>query len=215
MLIDGPANGWATIVLAHGAGAPMDTPFMTTVAQGLAAGGLRVVRFEFPYMAKRRIDGKRRGPDRMPALLECWSDILAGLAPAPGPVLIGGKSMGGRAAAMFAADPANEGRADAVACLGYPFHPPGKPERTRLEPLTNALTPVLVVQGERDTFGNRADIAGYALSATIELAWIEDGDHSFVPRKSSGQTETGNLVHAVEQVHAFAERSAGASRPGT
>lgn len=206
MLTDGPADGWATFVFAHGAGAPMDTPFMQTVTGGLAEAGMRVVRFEFPYMAKRRADGRRRGPDRMPALLDSFDAVLDAVAARPKTLIIGGKSMGGRAAAAFAADPANDGRVRAVVCLGYPFHPAGKPERTRLEPLTGARTPVLVVQGERDRLGNRDDVAGYSLPAMVEIAWLADGDHSFVPRKASGTSEAANLVAAIGHVVQFVRR---------
>jgi len=104
MLIDGPKNSRATIILAHGAGAPMDTPYMNTIAAGLAADGLRVVRFEFAYMAKRRIDGIRRGPERIPTLLNRWLDVLDEIGETKTPLLIGGKSMGGRSAAMLAAE---------------------------------------------------------------------------------------------------------------
>lgn len=203
MLIDGPSHARATIVLSHGAGAPMDTPYMAAIAEGLAAAELRVVRFEFSYMAKRREDGKRRGPDRMPKLLERWNEILHELGPQDGPILIGGKSMGGRSAATFAAISENQSRIDGVVCLGYPFHPPGKPEKTRLEPLHEAVKPTLIVQGERDPFGKPDDVAAYAITRPVRVVWIPDGDHSFVPRKRSGYTEEGNLRQAVRDVTAF------------
>lgn len=204
MLIDGPkAHARATVVLAHGAGAPMDTPFMTTIAEGLAAAELRVVRFEFAYMAKRREDGRKRGPDRMPMLLERWRDVLDSLAPADTPVFIGGKSMGGRSAAMFAADPDNQDHITGVVCLGYPFHPPGKPDKTRLEPLRDAVKPTLILQGERDPFGKPDEIAGYRIEQPVRVAWIPDGDHSFVPRKRSGYTEDQTLDLAVTAVTGF------------
>jgi len=206
MLIDGPAQPRATVVLAHGAGAPMDTPFMDTIASGLAAQDVRVVRFEFPYMAKRRADGKRRGPDRMPALLESWRDTLATLGSDTAPVFIGGKSMGGRAAATFASDDNNADSIAGVICLGYPFHPAEKPEKTRLEPLQAATRPVLVVQGERDRLGAQEEVLAYELPQLIELDWIPDGDHSFVPRKSSGHTESENLARAVTHITAFIDR---------
>ncbi|MBO6783197.1 MAG: dienelactone hydrolase family protein [Alphaproteobacteria bacterium] len=190
----------------------MDTPFMDTMADGLAGAGLRCVRFEFPYMAKRREDGRKRGPDRMPRLLESWTETLAALddvtRDAAHPLLIGGKSMGGRAAATFAANPDLAGPLAGVVCLGYPFHPPGKPENTRLEPLARATRPTLVVQGERDTLGNREDVAGYALRPPVEIAWIPDGDHSFVPRKRSGHTPEANLALAVQSVTDFVARIA-------
>lgn len=204
MLIDGPtADARATIVLAHGAGAPMDTPYMTTIATGLAAGQFRVVRFEFVYMAKRREDGKRRGPDRMPVLLDRWSEVLDALGPLESPLFIGGKSMGGRSAAMFAAEPDNQGRIAGVLCLGYPFHPPGKPEKTRLDPLRAAVKPTLIVQGERDPFGKPGEVMGYRIAPPVRVTWIPDGDHSFVPRKRSGYTEEQTLGKAVGEATAF------------
>ena len=210
MLIDGPAAPRARFLFAHGAGAPMDTPFMNAVSGGLAAAGVQAIRFEFPYMAKRRDDGKRRGPDRMPVLLETWRTMLSELPGPAAPVFIGGKSMGGRAAATFAADPehwsGNGPDIAGVICLGYPFHPPGKPEKTRLEPLQKATRPVLIVQGDRDRFGTPDDVDAYRLAAPIEIAWIDDGDHSFVPRKSSGRTEADNIDAAVKHVTAFIDR---------
>lgn len=204
MLIDGPnADARATIVLAHGAGAPMDTPYMTTIAEGLAGAGFRVVRFEFAYMAKRREDGKRRGPDRMPVLLARWTEVLDETGPSEVPVFIGGKSMGGRSAAMFAAEPDNQARIAGVLCLGYPFHPPGKPEKTRLEPLRAAVKPTLILQGERDPFGKPDEVADYRLKPPVQVNWIPDGDHSFVPRKRSGYTEQQTLGEAVNAMTAF------------
>lgn len=207
MLIDGPkAHARATVVLAHGAGAPMDTPYMTTIAAGLAAAHLRVVRFEFAYMARRREDGKRRGPDRMPVLLQRWTEVLDGLdalGPMDAPVFIGGKSMGGRSAAIYAADPDNQDRISGVVCLGYPFHLPGKPEKTRLEPLRDAVKPTLILHGERDPFGKPDEVASYRIEPPVQVRWIPDGDHSFVPRKRSGYTEDQTLDLAVTAVTDF------------
>tara|TARA_R110002110_G_scaffold376568_2_gene586896 strand:+ start:411172 stop:411798 length:627 start_codon:yes stop_codon:yes gene_type:complete len=205
MLIDGPAVPRARFLFAHGAGAPMDTSFMDAIASGLSAAGIQVIRFEFPYMAKRRDDGKRGWPDRMPVLLETWRTTLAGLPPLDIRTLIGGKSMGGRAAATFAAEPDGVAATDGVICLGYPFHPPAKPEKTRLEPLRGAQRPTLIVQGERDRFGGPEEVKRYALKPPVEIVWIPDGDHSFVPRKSSGRTERENIEHAVRHVTAFIE----------
>lgn len=181
----------------------MDTPSMNAIAEGLAANQIQVIRFEFPYMAKRRDDGKRRWPDRMPVLLEAWRTAIADLPPLNIPTLIGGKSMGGRAAATFAAEPDGAAATDGVICLGYPFHPPAKPDKTRLEPLRSARRPTLIVQGERDRFGSPEEVKHYALKAPVEIVWIPDGDHSFVPRKSSGLTERDNIETAVRHVTAF------------
>lgn len=205
MLIDGPADARAMIVLAHGAGAPMDTPYMNMMATGLASAGLRVARFEFAYMAKRRIDGKRRGPERMPVLLTRWLEVLDEIGDSNTPLFIGGKSMGGRSAAMLAAQTEHQDRIRGIVCLGYPFHPPGKLEKTRLEPLRAAKRPTLIVQGERDPFGKPEEITGYDLTDPVTVSWIPDGDHSFIPRKRSGHTESDNLDLAVRTVTAFVD----------
>ena len=203
---DGPDAAAVLLVLAHGAGAPMDTPFMAAVAAGLSQRGLRVARFEFPYMTRRRLDGGRRPPDRQPILLDHWRAVHAELARHhSGRLLIGGKSMGGRMASMVADDLG----ADGVVCLGYPFHPAGRPEKPRVEHLASLRTPMLIVQGERDALGDRSDVAGYALSPTIEVIWLGDGDHDLKPRKKSGRTVERNLAQAISVIADFAGRSTG------
>jgi predicted alpha/beta-hydrolase family hydrolase len=194
---DGPPDAATRIALAHGAGAPMDDPFLATIAAGLAARGMRVARFEFPYMAARRATGARKGPDRLPILLETWRAAAAALGPA---LVVGGKSMGGRIASMIA----DEVGARGLVCLGYPFHPPRKPEQLRTAHLAALRTPTLILQGERDPFGTPDEVAGYALSPQIRVEWIPDGDHSLVPRKASGRTRAENLAAAVEAIAAFA-----------
>jgi predicted alpha/beta-hydrolase family hydrolase len=202
-LIDGPRDAPATIVLAHGAGAMMGTPFMETMSTGLAAAGLRVVRFEFPYMAKRRTDGKRRGPDRKPVLLESWRHVVTQLGPVER-LIIGGKSMGGRIASELAAAEHGELGISALACLGYPFHPAGQPDKLRTEHLQSFPVPMLIVQGERDALGAQPEVAQYDLDKSIEIVWLPDGDHSFKPRKKSGHTEDENLAAAIAAVTRFA-----------
>ncbi len=188
----------AHLVLAHGAGAPMDVPFMDVIAVGVAAHGMRVSRFEFPYMAKRRFDGKKRGPDTQKVLLNTWREVIAKLA-GDLPLFIGGKSMGGRMASLVADEPGVTG----VVCLGYPFHPAGKPDRLRVEHLITLPCPALIVQGERDALGTRAEVAGYPLADTIQLVWMPDGDHSLKPRKRSGYTEADHLQRTVDAIVAF------------
>ncbi len=168
------------------------------MATGLAQQGMQVSRFEFPYMAKRRLDGKRRGPDSQNVLLATWRDMIATLT-GEVPLFIGGKSMGGRMASLVAEEPGVAG----VICLGYPFHPPGKPERLRIEHLETMARPTLIVQGERDTFGRREEVSTYALADTVRIAWMPDGDHSFKPRKKSGHTEADNLQRAIDVTAAF------------
>lgn len=198
-LFDGPADAATTLVLAHGAGAPMDSSFMAFFAGELAARGLRVARFEFPYMAARRMDGRRRGPDRPAVLLATWLDAIGRLDD-PGRLIIGGKSMGGRIASMVA----DEAGVRGLVCLGYPFHPPGRPTALRTAHLSAIGTPTLIVQGTRDPLGGPDEVAGYALSTTIHLHWIEDGDHDLTPRKRSGRTQVENWQEAVAAVARFA-----------
>ncbi len=195
---DGPPDAQPIVVLAHGAGAPMDSPFMTTVAEGLAVGGRRVARFEFPYMQARRATGVRRPPDRAPALAECWRAVIDTLG-GGGDLVLGGKSMGGRIASMIADDVGARG----LVCLGYPFHAPGKPPGARIEHLAALATPTLIVQGTRDSLGRPEEVATYALSPAIRIAWIDDGDHSLKPRKASGRSEAGNLAEAIERIDSF------------
>lgn len=198
LLINGPENASDTLVLAHGAGGAMDTPFLTTIAEGVAACGIRVVRFEFPYMTARR-QGKRGGaPDREPVLLDTWRAVIEQLGGGRS-LVIGGKSLGGRMATLIADDSGVRG----LVCLGYPFHPPSQPAKLRTKHLAALRTPALIVQGERDPFGNEKEVTTYRLSPSIRIEWLPDGDHSFKPRSRSGATEAGNLRSAVELVCAF------------
>ncbi len=191
--VDGPDTGGQTVVLAHGAGAGMDSPFMARVAEGLAQRGLTVVRFEFPYMRRRRREGTRRPPDREPVLVESWREVVHRLG-GGSRLVIGGKSMGGRIASLLA----DEVSARGLVCFGYPFHPPGKPERLRTEHLRTLATPTLIVQGTRDPFGCRLEVADYELSPAIRIHWLPDGDHSLRPRKRSGWSEEDHLETAIE-----------------
>lgn len=193
--IDGPGDAPITAILAHGAGAGMDHRFLATIAAGLAGRGLRVVRFEFPYMRARR-GGPRRGPDRMPVLQQAMREVAALQR---GPIALLGKSMGGRVATMLA----DELAARSVVVFGYPFHPPDEPGNLRTAHLATLRTPALILQGERDEFGTRDEVAGYALSPRIAVEWFADGDHSFAPRKRSGFTAEQHLATAIERAAAF------------
>ena len=191
-LVNGPANAPDRFALAHGAGAPMDSPTMEAIATGVAAAGIRVFRFEFPFMRQRRDGGSRRPPDRQAVLLETWHEVIDALGGAEN-LVIGGRSMGGRMASLIADTVGARG----LVCLGYPFHPPGKPENLRTEHLAALRTPTLIVQGERDAFGSRAEVGEYDLSDAVDIHWLADGDHSFVPRKRSGHTAAGHLAEAA------------------
>jgi predicted alpha/beta-hydrolase family hydrolase len=202
LLRDGPGTA-GTILLAHGAGAPMDSAAMGAASKALAAEGLHVVRFEFAYMAARR-DGQRKPPPKAENLMDEYrAAVLA--VDAKGPLLIGGKSMGGRVASMIADELQAAGKVAGLVCLGYPFHPPGKPEQLRTAHLAALKTPALICQGTRDIFGTRDEVAGYALSPSIELLWLEDGDHDLKPRKAvSGFSAADHMKSMALAVAAFA-----------
>lgn len=206
-----PASPRAALLLAHGAGAAMTSPFMDAMAERLAARAIAVARFEFAYMAARRRGGAKTPPPRADRLVgEFLRRIASAAAEAGGlPLLIGGKSLGGRVAAMAAADSQVAQRAVAVVCLGYPFHAPGNASDLRLDPLRAARLPVLICQGDRDPFGSAAEIAGWQLPATITVTYLADGDHDFKPRGRSPATWKGNLDAAADAVAAFAVEVAG------
>lgn len=196
------------LLLAHGAGAPMTSPFMEKITQLLTERGLAVSRFEFAYMAARRQGGKRRPPPKAEGLVGEYEiaveELLRG--PASGQqLLIGGKSMGGRVASLCAQDLFAQGRIAGLVCLGYPFHPPGKPERLRTAHLAALRCPALIVQGERDPFGTHAEVEAYELAPGTRLHWASDGDHDLGPRGRSGFTRAGNLAAAADTVAAFAD----------
>ena len=217
-LVDGPDRAAATVLLAHGAGAPMDSPFMAAIASGLAERDWRVVRFEFPYMARQRSSGRRQAPDRLPVLQEALREqVRQELTAHPSrPLLVGGKSMGGRIASLLVDELAAMGPVRGCLCLGYPFHPPGRPETLRTEHLAALRSPTLILQGERDPFGRREEVETYRLSPAITLQWIPAGEHSFKPTRSSGLSEAANLADAVERADGFlrALLAAGASGRG-
>jgi predicted alpha/beta-hydrolase family hydrolase len=216
ILWDSPQHPRATLVLAHGAGAPMDNGWMNDMAALLAERGIRIARFEFGYMAGRR-QGVRKPPPRADTLLDEYRAVVEQIArqdaagqDAAGPdapLLIGGKSMGGRVASMVADELHDAGAIAGLVCLGYPFHPPAKPKQVRTAHLIGLRTPTLICQGSRDPFGTREDVAGYELSPAIEVHWLEDGDHDLRPRKAiSGFTVREHLASTADAVSAFAAR---------
>jgi predicted alpha/beta-hydrolase family hydrolase len=213
MVIDGDqcrARGWlwngadtmsqGVLILAHGAGAPMDSPFMQRMAELLAERGVGVLRFEFPYMAERRRSGGKRPPNPQAQLLECWREVYRLVREqVSGPLAVGGKSMGGRMASLLA----DELEVDALVCLGYPFHAAGKPEKPRVAHLAELRTPTLIVQGERDALGGRERVGGYSLSPSIEIQWLEAADHDLKPLKASGFSHEQHLQRAAQVVADF------------
>lgn len=207
MLHDKARNARMTVLLAHGSGLPMDSPFMKDMALRIAATGIGVLRFEFPYMAQRRTGGSRRPPPRGDTLCDFYNEAI-GVARQKisrgEQLLIGGKSLGGRVASMVADAAFAAGDVQGLVCLGYPFHPPKKPDALRTAHLLTLTCPALFCQGTRDPLGTSEEIEGYDLSSCIEFEWLEDGDHDFKPRKRSGRTQEQNCQDAADAVLAFA-----------
>ena len=179
----------ATVVLAHGAGAPMHAPLLADVAERLAAHGLAAVRFNFPYAERGA-----RVPDRAPVLEACYRAVLAqvrGDARLSGRLIIGGKSMGGRMASHLAA--AGEA-VDGLLFLGYPLHPAGKPEHLRAAHLSRIAVPMLFVSGTRDALCRLDLLAGVLRSLPLAIQHVvEGGDHSFAVRRRAGRDRAAVL----------------------
>jgi uncharacterized protein len=175
---DEPSGAWGTFVLAHGAGAGMEHPFLAGVTEGLLAEGLACLRFEFPF-----VHSGRRSPDQPAVLLATWRAACAeGAARAAGrPLAAGGKSMGGRIASMLAAEEGQAFPAAALVFFGYPLHPPGRPEKLRDAHLGAIARPMLFIQGTRDSLATFELISGVVakLGPRARLHAVEGGDHSF------------------------------------
>ena len=175
----------------------MTSPFLETVSKLLAERGIATIRFEFAYMAARRQGAGRKPPPRAERLMDEYRAAVAAV-PAGAPLIIGGKSMGGRVASMIADELHAAGRIAGLVCLGYPFHPPGRPEQLPTAHLEQLACPALIIQGERDPFGGRGEVEGYELSPAIRIHWVGDGDHDLGPRGASGFTRKGNLAAAAD-----------------
>lgn len=184
----------ASVLLAHGAGAGMHSEFMQQMAEQLCRQGVTVHRFNFAYMQRSEELGKRRPPERVPKLIAEFTEAIAKVN-RDVPLFIGGKSMGGRVASMLSQQQNSKG----CLCYGYPFHPPGKPDKLRTEHLFEDGNPVLILQGERDPFGTRAESERYPLHPRVKRVYVPDGEHSFKPRKASGISLQQNMDFVVRQ----------------
>jgi uncharacterized protein len=205
----GPNDAAHHLVLAHGAGAGVNSPFMTDMADLIAARGIGLTLFEFAYMAGRRTGGPRRPPPKTDVLASEYKDVIKSVSAnlKPGQTLtIGGKSLGGRVASMIAEEAYNTSSVSGLICLGYPFHPPAKPENLRTAHLVSITCPSLILQGTRDPFGNQSEIEDFDLAPAIHLHWLPDGDHDFGPRGASGFTRKKNLSSAADAIGAFLGR---------
>jgi hypothetical protein len=179
------------------------------MTQLIAAHGIALTAFEFAYMASRRDGGPKRPPPKAEMLTPEYRDVVRSLKKhrtRATRIVIGGKSLGGRVASLLADELYSEGAIAGLVCLGYPFHPPKMPEKLRTAHLETLTCPTLIVQGERDPFGNRSEVEALPLSKAIEMVWMGDGDHDFGPRGSSGFTRKGNLLAAADAVAAFVAR---------
>jgi len=211
-LHDGPEDAIFTLLLAHGAGAPMDSAALTAAAKALANEGIRVVRFEFSYMSARR-SGTRKPPPKTELVMPEFVAAVDELGPTNGPLFIGGKSMGGRVASMVADPLFAAGRIAGLVCLGYPFHPPAKPEQLRTAHLETLRAPALIVQGSRDPFGTREEVSTYRLASGIELLWLEDGDHDLRPRKAiSGFSAADHLRRMAAETKRWMDAATGSAQ---
>lgn len=183
------------LVLAPGAGADLHSDFMTFFAEGAADRGLQVCRFNFVYQ-----EAGRRSPDRAPVLEETYRVVVERVAAGhDGALFVGGKSLGGRIASHLVAQGL---AASGLVCLGYPLHPPGRPEKLRDAHLYDIEIPMLFVEGTRDPFCPLDTLEGVKarIAAPLEVFEVADGDHSFKVRKSSGRSTTEAWNEAVDAV---------------
>jgi predicted alpha/beta-hydrolase family hydrolase len=174
-----PDSPSATVVVAHGAGAGMEHPFLRGFTDGLNSLGIATLRFNFPYR-----EAGRKFPDRPPAAIAAWRAAIAAAAERAadhgdtGPLWAAGKSFGGRTASMAVAEGME---AAGLVYLGYPLHAPGKPDKLRDEHLYGITAPMLFLQGSRDTFATPElleDVVG-RIGPSAVLQWVDGGDHSF------------------------------------
>ena len=206
-IIDGDERNRPLLVLAHGAGAGPDSPFLARISALIAENGIAVARFPFAYMKRARAEGRRLPPPRTERLMKEFREALS-YWQGRTPLFIGGKSMGGRIASMLADELYAEGSITGLVCLGYPFHPPGRPQQLRIDHLQRLQTPALICQGDRDPFGSRKEVEAYALSPAIRIFWAPDGDHDLKPRVKSGETWANNMAMAARAIADFIRQHA-------
>jgi predicted alpha/beta-hydrolase family hydrolase len=200
---EGPKRGAdRAVLLAHGAGADMNSATLTTVTDALADAKIPSLRFNFPYKS-----AGRRAPDRPPALEAAVREAVAELSARTklplDRLVVGGRSMGGRICSMIAAEDGALG----VVLLGYPLHPPGKPETLRVDHFPKLRLPVLFASGTRDAFGTPAELQRHAkkIKGPVTFHWIDTADHGFKPLKASGLTQADALGAVAQEVVLFVQ----------
>ena len=200
ILIDGNKEAKKLLILAHGAGSPMDSVFMNTIVKGIIERDILVIRFEFPYMSKRRL-GKTSFPDKVSFLCTFYKDMfhkIKKIFPKKD-IWIGGKSMGGRVSAIIS----KEINVTGVIVLGYPFHPINNKDKLRLDCLQSDGPSILIIQGTRDKFGSINEVKKYNLNEKNSIFWLEDGDHSFKTLKKSKNNSEDSIKEAYFKVSSF------------
>ena len=204
ILINGPKEAKNILLLAHGAGAPMDSTFMNTISDGLNNNGIITFRFEFPYMEKRR-SGKNTFPDKLDVLCDFYKKIyfnIKKINPDKN-IWLGGKSMRGRVSTLISRSLDIKG----VIVFGYPFHPINKLDKLRLESLQLSGPPILIIQGTRDKFGTITEVKKYKIHKNNTIFWIKDGDHSYNTLKKSGLSSKDAIVQAYNEASIFIKKT--------
>src|SRR5215471_297070 len=197
----------AIVVLGHGAGADQRSAFMVAFGSGLSSRGLHVVTFNFPYMEQGRST-----PDPAPKLEECFRSAIRSVRQMPeftgGRLFIGGKSLGGRIASHVAASQQPDGGLAGLICLGYPLHPPNRPEKLRTEHLERIRVPMFIAQGARDAFGTPQELKSVLsqMKAPTRLFVVEGGDHSFAVPKKWPKSQEQVYAEVQEEIVRFVER---------
>lgn len=188
------------LILAHGAGSNQLTPSMTRMATGLAGRGVETVTFNFLYSER-----KKRVPDKNDKLEACWRCVIAAFREKDKKLVIGGKSMGGRIASQVAA--ADSSEIAGLVLLGYPLHPPGRPEQLRSKHLPDIKVPMLFVQGSKDAFGTPEELKPILKKLkNTELCIVENGDHAFKVPKSVGVSQDEADAFVLDRVEAWLKR---------
>lgn len=199
----------------------MDSEFMTSYTSALRGYGISVLRFEFDYMAQRRTGGSKRPPPKILTLVDQWQSLMHRWQTKTGnktPFFIGGKSMGGRVATLLNTSdkntPQNKPVWEGVVCLGYPFHPQKQPLKLRTEHLSQSIQPTLIIQGTRDPLGTQEEVTSYALTQSIQLHWINTGNHDLKPLARSKVTHQDAIEDAARATHAFIDKRLQAATVG-
>jgi len=204
ILIDGSKEAKNIFIFAHGAGSPMDSDFMNLVVKYLVSNDIMTIRFEFPYMQKKR-NGIKLFPDRIEKLSEHFISIIEYVKKKffNKNIWIGGKSLGGRVACIVS----KKIKINGVIVFGYPFHSLNNPTNIRDEALKKNGNPILILQGDRDEMGNKSEVISYNLKNDIKILFLEGGDHSFLTLKKSKFSQNELIKLACGEANIFIKKN--------